>query len=67
MAAPQASLEELAELERRVVELESILGEHTAGTLPDSVAEIDAQLSQVVSGDMRKLFDLREFPQAYQA
>eukprot|EP01048_Picozoa_sp_COSAG05_P033106 COSAG05_NODE_13076_length_442_cov_1.172012_1_plen_100_part_10 len=55
-------MEELEELERRVVELEAVVGQGAAGTIPDAVAEIDAKLSQVVSGDMRKLFDLCEYP-----
>ena len=51
---------DLEEFENRVVELEAVIGAHRAGTIPEAVAEIDAKLSAMVTGDLRKLFDLCE-------
>ena len=51
--------EELAELERRVEELENLIGAQKGGdSIEEAVKRIDAQLAARVTGDQRKLFEL---------
>lgn len=51
--------EELAELERRVEELENVIGTQKDGdSIDEAVKSIDAQLSARVTPDQRKLFEI---------
>ena len=51
--------EELAELERRVEELEHVIGTQKDGdSINEAVKSIDAQLSARVTPDQRKLFEI---------
>jgi phage shock protein A len=51
--------EELAELERRVEELETVIGTQKGGDpIDEAVKSIDAQLSARVTQDQRKLFEI---------
>ena len=64
MAAPCADSGELDEIERRVLELEMVIGAPQAdgGSVGEAAARIDAQLDAAATREIRELFGLCERP-----
>ena len=59
MAELSQHSEELSDLERRVEELENLIGTQKDGdSIEEAVKRIDSQLSARVTSDQRKLFEL---------